>query len=220
MRFCHHEKCKQNRSIAFSSDNITLKDFNCSHMRLIDTCEEPRGEYILTTELINQYPCDTEVKEYLSNTIMHPLDGTPAVYKVASKVFLAYGEPNTSAPLGFVHLVKDDFNHFKCLSKNCKASNSTTLGKQQTSKKFCEHQHLIMCTLRTELQTADVVNAPQQTAANAASEVSVLHGSTLELNVARSLPYVIPANWLRKAVEMDAASTLSLKEVRFLLDES
>ena len=173
--------------------------------------------------MIEQYRGDNNTKEVLKNlTSFLENNEMPAVVKVGDGVHVAYGSPSSASPLGYAHVYKRE-DKYRCSSSNCKVIYGS--GKQQKISKLCIHQHVLLCTKNEEnsqnksttslqksvpsVSTHDSVSASSST-----NTLSAEHVSSVNLNMARAIPYVIPKEILQRIKEMDAATILGVEKVK------
>jgi hypothetical protein len=212
---------------------------------LAQTTVERGLESVLTREMIEGYPADSNTKEIL-HSLLPLLDEIPAVVQAGNRSFVVYGPPSSTSPLGYVHVHKNE-ERYRCTSKNCKVISGA--GKQQKVSKLCVHQHVLFCTLNLRnlpvnfssssvspqtltFSTEDTNNLPTSKAASStfdctsslsadqvnpsslsADHPSIGRLSTIQANMDRSLPSIIPFEILKVAKQMDAATVLNAKEV-------
>lgn len=213
---CHNEKCKQSRAITVSSQDSSVVDFSCPHIKTVDNSETSQQQWHLTKESIENFPCDSLQKVELHKVLS--LNSWPAVFQVATNVFVVNGPPTASSPLGYVHLWKIKEGVYRCTSSDCKSFGRSGLGKQQKSKKLCIHQHVMMCVL---YKSSNVLDKPSTSSACSSTTtvpsllpdqspdpVSLAQNTTIQTNLSRSLPYPIPIKFMSKARELDAATVI------------
>lgn len=213
-KLCHQEKCKRRRAVAVSGSEENIAEFMCEHIEKITSAVSATEKFYLSSNDIDQYNGDSDAKDALHNTLkLLETNQIPAVMKVCEGVFAVYGPPSPVSPLGYVHVFfKND--KYNCSLKNCRASCGA--GKQQKTSRVCIHQHMLFCL---HLVDSPVEQCVEESDANDVNQSetncspSAGRKSSVELNMQRSLPYVVPVGILTQARKMDAATTLGLKEV-------
>ena len=160
------------------------------------------------------YNGDSDAKKALHS--VHDLlkmNKIPGVIKLSEEAFAAYGPPTSVAPIGYAHVYLKD-GKLKCSLKNCSVLCGT--GKQQKMKRVCIHQHMLFCfNLVSSSVEQDIQHDGQKVNSTQAENNSESIGrkSSININMERTLPYLIPIDILMKARKMDAATTLGLNEV-------
>jgi hypothetical protein len=188
----------------------------CEHIDKVASAVGSLDEYWLKRDDIDKYNGDMDAKEALSSILeLLEMNHILGVTKICEGVFAVYGPPNPVSPLGYVHVYFKN-GKLNCSLKNCRVTCRS--GKQQKMSRVCIHQLMLFCfnlvpsSLEQCVKSADH-EAEEVNASILEHNQSVGRKSSVELNMERTLPYIIPTDILTQARKMHAATTLGLKEV-------
>ena len=208
-RFCEHEKCKTRRAVTVASTEVSVAQFSCQHIEMVQKSEELSERKEMTSELVSEYPCDDATRERLLS-LLPDLNEMPAVVFAGDGCYIVYGPPSSASPMGYTHLSVSS-NIYKCASKNCKVISGA--GKQQKISRICIHQHVLLCTLRLTNKVTIPTISTSVHKPHHVTQTCDGHISTIKANLDKCIPAVISPEILNKTRQIDAATLLNMKEV-------